>query len=185
MAENITKILTDVDNDNLIQDITFDDPQDQFEEIDPQGKQREQNMKKVTIRLLEKHADFLDKQRRSGSAKFWDIEERQVEQHFNNEEKASEDHFVRNMRRDQSGQYPVALPFNENIHNHIDSITLRTDQEIIQRPIWHFTDNLDLDLTKFWDIEERQVERHFNNEEKAREDHFVRNIKRINLDDVQ
>ncbi|KAL3269530.1 hypothetical protein HHI36_008596 [Cryptolaemus montrouzieri] len=31
----------------------------------------------------------------------------------------------------------------------------------------HFTNNLDLHLTKFWDIEERQVERHFNNEEKA------------------
>lgn len=45
--------------------------------------------------------------------KFWEIEEGPQTQHWSAEEKRAVDHFNRHYRRDATGRYSVALPFNE------------------------------------------------------------------------
>ncbi|XP_017791629.1 PREDICTED: uncharacterized protein LOC108573663 [Habropoda laboriosa] len=45
--------------------------------------------------------------------KFWEVEEGAQDRHLSPEERECEEHFVKNVRRDNSGRYVVALPFNE------------------------------------------------------------------------
>nr|XP_012147360.1 PREDICTED: uncharacterized protein LOC105663391 [Megachile rotundata] len=49
--------------------------------------------------------------------RFWEVEEGPCDQHFSIEERECEKHFVENVRRDDSGRYTVALPFNEKKNN--------------------------------------------------------------------
>ncbi|XP_043480299.1 uncharacterized protein LOC122509997 [Leptopilina heterotoma] len=49
--------------------------------------------------------------------KFWKIEEGEQRKFLSKEEKASEEHFVNNVTRDNEGKYIVRLPFNENKNN--------------------------------------------------------------------
>ncbi|XP_076230300.1 uncharacterized protein LOC143176716 [Nomia melanderi] len=45
--------------------------------------------------------------------KFWEVEEGPQSRHLSTEEHECEEHFAKNVRRDHSGRYVVALPFNE------------------------------------------------------------------------
>lgn len=45
--------------------------------------------------------------------RFWEIEEGSTKQHLSTEERRCEEHFSKHTRRDDTGRYIVALPFNE------------------------------------------------------------------------
>ncbi|XP_076233347.1 uncharacterized protein LOC143178507 [Calliopsis andreniformis] len=45
--------------------------------------------------------------------RFWEVEEGPHVQHYSSEERECEEHFLKNVRREKSGRYTVALPFNE------------------------------------------------------------------------
>ncbi|XP_017879465.1 uncharacterized protein LOC108624580 [Ceratina calcarata] len=49
--------------------------------------------------------------------RFWEVEEGPRDQHLSAEERECEDHFAKTVRRDKSGRYTVALPFNEKKDN--------------------------------------------------------------------
>ena len=58
---------------------------------------------------LAMHSTSLD----SNLAKFWEIEEVPSVKQLSAEEKACEEHFVKNIERNSEGRYIVRLPFNE------------------------------------------------------------------------
>ncbi|CAK9801128.1 hypothetical protein ANTQUA_LOCUS2707 [Anthophora quadrimaculata] len=45
--------------------------------------------------------------------RFWEVEEGPQDRHLSPEERECEEHFAKSVRRDNSGRYVVALPFNE------------------------------------------------------------------------